>query len=184
MDFDQLATFIEIAKLGSFSRAGQKLFRSQPAGSAQVRQLEQEYGEKLFDRGRKSVRLTSAGESLFEYAVRMVNMRGESLRAVADKATTPRGVLALGANEATCLYVLPELFAEVQPQSFAKGRGWHGGRGNCHASREVAELKNPFDFSGPRDADGESAQSAGKTEERSDEGYRGAATDFSSNRVH
>jgi DNA-binding transcriptional LysR family regulator len=112
MDFDQLTTFIEIAKLGSFSRAGQKLFRSQPAVSAQVRQLEQEYGEKLFDRGRKSVRLTSAGETLFEYAVRMVNMRAESLRAVADKATTPRGVLALGANEATCLYVLPEIFAE------------------------------------------------------------------------
>src|SRR5258707_1384037 len=112
MDFDQLTTFIEIAKLGSFSRAGQKLFRSQPAVSAQVRQLEQEYGEKLFDRGRKSVRLTSAGETLYEYAVRMVNMRGESLRAVADKATTPRGVLALGANEATCLYVLPDIFAE------------------------------------------------------------------------
>ena len=112
MDFDQLTTFIEIAKLGSFSRAGQKLFRSQPAVSAQVRQLEQEYGEKLFDRGRKSVRLTSAGETLFEYAVRMVNMRAESLRAVADKATTPRGVLALGANEATCLYVLPDIFAE------------------------------------------------------------------------
>jgi len=98
MDFDQLATFIEIAKLGSFSRAGQKLFRSQPAVSAQVRQLEQEYGEKLFDRGRKSVRLTSAGETLFEYAVRMVNLRAESQRAVADKAT--------------CLYVLPEIFAE------------------------------------------------------------------------
>src|SRR5271168_4252657 len=112
MDFDQLTTFIEIAKLGSFSRAGQKLFRSQPAVSAQVRQLEQEYGERLFDRGRKSVRLTSAGETLFEYAVRMVNMRAESLRAVADKATTPRGTLAIGANEATCLYVLPDIFAE------------------------------------------------------------------------
>ncbi len=112
MDFDQLATFIEIAKLGSFSRAGQKLFRSQPAVSAQVRQLEQEYGEKLFDRGRKSVRMTAAGETLFEYAQRMVNVRNESLRAVADKASTPRGVLALGANEATCLYVLPDFFAE------------------------------------------------------------------------
>jgi DNA-binding transcriptional LysR family regulator len=112
MDFDQLTTFIEIAKLGSFSRAGQKLFRSQPAVSAQVRQLEQEYGEKLFDRGRKSVRLTSAGETLFEYAERLTNLRNESLRAVADKATIPRGVLAIGANEATCLYVLPDVFAE------------------------------------------------------------------------
>ena len=50
MDFDHLVTFCEIAKQGSFSRAGQKLYRSQPAVSAQIRQLEQEYGQKLFDR--------------------------------------------------------------------------------------------------------------------------------------
>ena len=43
MDFDQLVTFLEVAKLGSFSRAGQKVFRSQSAVSAQIRQLEQEY---------------------------------------------------------------------------------------------------------------------------------------------
>ena len=121
MDFDQLTTFIEIAKLGSFSRAGQKLFRSQPAVSAQVRQLEQEYGEKLFDRGRKSVRLTSAGETLFEYAVRMVNMRGESLRAVADKATTPRGVLALGATSSIAQATL-RLLAERHASFFLVGR--------------------------------------------------------------
>jgi DNA-binding transcriptional LysR family regulator len=112
MDFDQLTTFLEIAKLGSFSRAGQKLYRSQPAVSAQVRQLEQEYGARLFDRAGKSVRLTSAGEALLEYAGRLVNLRNESLRAVADQASTPRGVLSIGANEATCLYVLPNVFAE------------------------------------------------------------------------
>ena len=112
MDFDQLTTFLEVAKLGSFSRAGQKLFRSQPAVSAQIRQLEQEYGEKLLDRVGKSVRLTPAGEALFEYAGRLLTMRNESLRAVADQASAPRGVLAIGANEATCLYVLPHVFAE------------------------------------------------------------------------
>ena len=46
MDFDQLVTFLEVAKLGSFSRAGQKVFRSQSAVSAQIRQLEQEYGDR------------------------------------------------------------------------------------------------------------------------------------------
>jgi DNA-binding transcriptional LysR family regulator len=112
MDFDQLTTFVEVAKLKSFSRAGQKLFRSQPAVSAQIRLLEQGYGERLFDRVGKSVRLTPAGETLFEYAGRMLNLRNESLRAVADHATNPRGVLAIGANEATCLYVLPDVFAE------------------------------------------------------------------------
>jgi DNA-binding transcriptional LysR family regulator len=50
MDLEYLTTFLEIAKQGSFSRAGQKLFRSQPAVSAQIRQLEEEYGPKLFDR--------------------------------------------------------------------------------------------------------------------------------------
>lgn len=112
MDFDQLTTFLEIAKLGSFSRAGQKLYRSQPAVSAQIRQLEQEYGSKLFDRVGKSIRLTSAGEALLEYADRLITLRNESLRAVADQAATPRGMLSIGANEATCLYVLPNVFAE------------------------------------------------------------------------
>jgi len=114
MDFDHLVTFLEIAKQGSFSRAGQKLYRSQPAVSAQIRQLEQEYGQKLFDRVGKSVRLTVAGETLLEYAARLLTLRNESLRAVADQSATPRGLLAIGANEATCLYVLPNIFSEYQ----------------------------------------------------------------------
>jgi LysR family transcriptional regulator, low CO2-responsive transcriptional regulator len=112
MDFDQLRTFLEVAKQGSFSRAGQKVFRSQSAVSAQIRQIESEYGERLLDRSGKTVRLTPAGEVFREYAQRMLSLRDESLRAVADHGTDPRGVLALGANEATCLYVLPNVFAE------------------------------------------------------------------------
>ena len=50
MDYDQLGSFLEVAKLQSFSRAAEKMFRTQPAISAQVRLLEQECGEKLFDR--------------------------------------------------------------------------------------------------------------------------------------
>jgi DNA-binding transcriptional LysR family regulator len=112
MDFDQLTTFLEVAKASNFSRAGKKLFLSQPAVSAQIRQLELEYGAKLFDRFGKKVRLTAAGDALLEYAEKLLAMRNESLRAVADQANTPRGTLLIGANEATCLYVLPEVFAE------------------------------------------------------------------------
>jgi len=112
MDFDQLVTFLQVAKLGSFSRAGQKVFRSQSAVSAQIRQLEQEYGDKLLDRSGKSVRLTPAGRVLFAYAERMQKLREESLLAVADQGVTARGTLVIGANEATCLYVLPKVFAE------------------------------------------------------------------------
>jgi DNA-binding transcriptional LysR family regulator len=116
MDFDQLLTFLEVAKLGNFSRAGEKVYRSQSAVSAQIRQLEQEYGERLFDRSGKTVRLSPAGEVLLEYAQRMVAMRNESLRAVADQGETPRGTLSIGANEATCLYVLPEVFSDYVQQ--------------------------------------------------------------------
>ena len=112
MDFDYLTTFLEIAKQGSFSRAGQKLFRSQPAVSAQIRQLEEEYGQKLFDRVGKSMKLTAAGEVLLGYAGRLITLKNDSLRAVADQSSAPRGTLAVGANEATCLYVLPDVFAE------------------------------------------------------------------------
>ncbi|HKD84205.1 MAG TPA: LysR family transcriptional regulator [Terriglobales bacterium] len=114
MDFDQLVTFLEVAKQCNFSRAGEKVFRSQSAVSAQIRQLEQEYGTKLLDRSGKRVALTPAGAVLFDYAKRLLALRGESLRAVADQQKTPRGVLAIGANEATCLYVLPETFSEYQ----------------------------------------------------------------------
>lgn len=114
MDFDQLTTFLEVVKLGNFSRAGDKVFRSQSAVSAQIRQLEQEYGTKLLDRSGKRVSLTPAGEVLFEYANRLLALRGESMRAVVDQDRTPRGVLAIGANEATCLYVLPETFGEYR----------------------------------------------------------------------
>jgi DNA-binding transcriptional LysR family regulator len=112
MDFDQLTTFIEVAKLGNFSRAGQKVFRSQSAVSAQIRQLEEEYGQRLLDRSGKAVRLTPAGEVFFEYATQLLTLRQESLRAVGDQGTNPRGILAVGANEATCMYVLPDVFAE------------------------------------------------------------------------
>src|ERR1700746_704660 len=112
MDFDQLVTFLEVAKLGSFSRAGQKVFRSQSAVSAQIRQLEQAYGDRLLDRSGKDVTLTPAGRALFAYAERILQMRDESLLAVADQGSTPRGTITVGANEATCLYVLPDVFAK------------------------------------------------------------------------
>lgn len=111
MDFDQLITFLEVAQLGNFSRAAEKVLRSQPAVSAQIRQLEEEYGTKLFDRTKKSVTLTPAGELLLDYVRRLLALRQESLQAVADSGSETRGILSIGANETTFLYVLPELLS-------------------------------------------------------------------------
>jgi LysR family transcriptional regulator, low CO2-responsive transcriptional regulator len=112
MDFDQLVTFLEVARQRSFSRAGEKVFRSQSAVSAQIRQLEQEYGDRLLDRSGKTVKLTPAGQIFYDYAMRLKALRDESLVAVADHGQTPRGTLMVGANEATCLYVLPGVFGD------------------------------------------------------------------------
>jgi len=114
MDFDQLATFVQVAKLKSFSRAGQKVFRSQSAVSAQIRQLEEAYHSKLLDRSAKSVELTPAGQVLFEFAERLLRLRDESLQVVADRGNVVQGPIVFGANEATCLYLLPNIFAEFQ----------------------------------------------------------------------
>ncbi|MGD0694869.1 MAG: LysR family transcriptional regulator [Terriglobia bacterium] len=114
MDYDQLASFLEVAKLQSFSRAAEKIFRTQPAISAQVRLLEQECGEKLFDRSGKKVRLTPAGEILRRYAEKLLDLQKEALQAIAELNQTPRGKLSIGANEATCLYVLPKTFARFK----------------------------------------------------------------------
>jgi LysR family transcriptional regulator, low CO2-responsive transcriptional regulator len=114
MDYDQLASFLEVAKLNSFSRAAEKIYRTQPAISAQVRLLEQECGEKLFDRSGKKVMLTPAGEILKRYAEKLLGLQKEALQAIAELNQTPRGKLYIGANEATCLYVLPKTFAHFK----------------------------------------------------------------------
>ena len=114
MDYDQLVSFLEVAKLQSFSLAAEKIFRTQPAISAQVRLLEQACGEKLFDRSGKKVLLTPAGEILRRYAQQMLDLQRVALQAVAELNRTPRGKLYIGANEATCLYVLPKTFARFK----------------------------------------------------------------------
>jgi DNA-binding transcriptional LysR family regulator len=110
MDLDQIRTFLEVAKQENFSKAAEKVFRSQPAVSAQIRQLEEEYQQKLFDRSGKSVRLTPAGELLRDYAQQMLRIHRDSLSAVSSSTGIVRGVLSIGANEGTFLYVLPEIF--------------------------------------------------------------------------
>ena len=114
MDHDQLTSFLEVAKLQSFSRAAEKIYRTQPAISAQVRLLEQECGERLFDRSGKKVLLTPAGEILQRYAQQIIQLHTDALQAVAELNQTARGKLQIGANEATCLYVLPKTFARVK----------------------------------------------------------------------
>lgn len=116
MDFDQLETFLEVARLSSFSRAAEKRFRTQPAISSQIRALEEEVGAKLLDRSGGKVSLTAAGKLFQQYAEETLNSRKAMLTAIAETERYPRGEIIVGANEGTCLHILPEVFAEFKKQ--------------------------------------------------------------------
>ncbi|HET7184991.1 MAG TPA: LysR family transcriptional regulator [Terriglobales bacterium] len=116
MDFDQLETFLEVARLSSFSRAAEKRFRTQPAISAQIRALEDEIGARLLDRSGGKVSLTGAGKVFQKYAEDALQSRRGVITAMAEMERVPRGEIVVGANEGTCLHVLPEVFAEFKKQ--------------------------------------------------------------------
>ncbi|HUI57916.1 MAG TPA: LysR family transcriptional regulator [Bryobacteraceae bacterium] len=111
MDFDQLHTFLEIVRLKSFSKAAQTCYRTQPAISAQVRQLEQELRTELFERFGSRISLTTAGRIFAEYAEQLLDLRRRAQDAIAELETNPRGELVIAANEATCIYILPKVFS-------------------------------------------------------------------------
>ena len=114
MDLDQLHTFLEIVRLKSFSKAAQTCFRTQPAISAQVRQLEQELNTTLFDRLGTRIALTPAGRIFAEYAEQMLELRKQAKNAINELDRVPRGELVIAANEATCIYLLPGVFSEYK----------------------------------------------------------------------
>jgi DNA-binding transcriptional LysR family regulator len=116
MDLDQLHTFLEIVRLKSFSKAAQTCFRTQPAISAQVRQLEQELNATLFERLGTRIALTAAGKIFAEYAEQILALRRQAQDAINELERTPRGELVIAANEATCIYVLPQVFSEFKKQ--------------------------------------------------------------------
>lgn len=116
MDFDQLETFLEVARLSSFSRAAEKRFRTQPAISAQIRALEEEVGARLLDRAGGKVAITGAGKAFQKFAEDTLQSRRAVLTQLAEMERVPRGEIVVGANEATCLYILPEVFAEFKKQ--------------------------------------------------------------------
>ncbi|MEP6715560.1 MAG: LysR family transcriptional regulator [Terriglobia bacterium] len=116
MDFDQIHTFLEIVRLKSFSKAAQTCYRTQPAISAQIRQLEHELKAELFERFGSRISLTTAGKLFAQYAEQMLDLRRQAQNALNELETSPRGELVIAANEATCIYVLPSVFAEYKTQ--------------------------------------------------------------------
>ena len=111
MEFHPLRVFLSVANEKSFSRAAEKMLRTQPAISLAIQRLERELGEKLIDRSAKDLLLTDAGRIVLEYARRFENLEREMETALAELRDNSAGRLIIGANESTSLYLLKQIQA-------------------------------------------------------------------------
>lgn len=118
MELYSLQVFFTVATEKSFSRAAEKLLRTQPAISLSLQRLEQELGERLIDRSGKDLILTDAGRTVLEYARRFQSLRQELDNSLAELRDNSAGRLTIGANESSTLYLLHhiERYRELYPK--------------------------------------------------------------------
>ena len=109
MELYPLKVFLAVATEKSFSRAAEKLFRTQPAISLAVQRLEAALQERLIDRSGNPLILTDAGRIVVEYARRFENLQSELQNSLAELRDNSAGRLIIGANESTSLYLLKHI---------------------------------------------------------------------------
>ena len=109
MELYPLKVFMTVAAERSFSRAAEKLLRTQPAISLAIQKLESDLQEKLIDRSGKDLLLTDAGRIVQDYARRFTNLEAELDNALAELRDHSAGRLTVGANESTSLYLLEHI---------------------------------------------------------------------------
>src|SRR5512145_3516802 len=110
----RLQVFHAVAKHLSFTKAADALFMTQPAVTFQIRQLEEHFDTRLFDRAHGRISLTPAGQLAFEYAERILALSSEldtRLREIGGQAAGP---LLIGASMTIGEYVLPRLIGEFK----------------------------------------------------------------------
>lgn len=110
----RLQVFHTVAKLLSFTKAAETLHMTQPAVTFQIRQLEEHFNTRLFDRTHNRISLTTTGERVFEYAERILMLYGEMDNAVRELTGDVSGVLMIGASTTIAEYVLPSLLGEFK----------------------------------------------------------------------
>jgi DNA-binding transcriptional LysR family regulator len=109
MELHSLRVFLSVTTEKSFSRAAEKMLRTQPAISLSIQRLEAQLGEKLIDRSAKDLLLTDAGKIVLEYARRFENLQGDLENALAELRDKSAGRLTIGANESSTLYLLDHI---------------------------------------------------------------------------
>ncbi len=110
----RLQVFHTVARLLSFTKAAEELHMTQPAVTFQVRQLEEYFNTRLFDRTHNRISLTEAGERVYGYAARIFQLYGEMENSVREITGDISGVLVLGASTTIAEYMLPQLLGDFK----------------------------------------------------------------------
>lgn len=116
LDLDTLRAFVTVAETASFSRAGERLFRSQSTISLQIRRLEDQIGQRLLDRTPRSVRLTPQGQHFLGFARRIVDLNDDAVARLAEPEL--HGTVSIGTPEDFATSHLPDVlarFAQAYP---------------------------------------------------------------------
>ncbi|MBN8247345.1 MAG: LysR family transcriptional regulator [Verrucomicrobia bacterium] len=116
MEMHQLRYVVAVARTGNFSRAAEQCRVAQPSLSQQILKLEDELGERLFDRRPREARLTAHGEAFLGHAVRILEEVDAARREASDAGQLLRGTLSLGVLPTLAPYLLPDVMAEFTVQ--------------------------------------------------------------------
>ena len=111
MEMHQLRYMVAVARTGNFSRAAEQCRVAQPSLSQQIMKLEEELGERLFDRMRRETKLTPAGEAFLRRAVRILEEVDAAKREATDARALPHGVVTIGVLPTIAPYLLPKLLS-------------------------------------------------------------------------
>lgn len=110
----RLHVFYTVARLLSFTKAAESLHMTQPAVTFQVRQLEEHFNTRLFDRTHNRISLTEAGEKVYEYSERIFQLYNELENSVRELTGEISGILILGASTTIAEYMLPSLLGDFK----------------------------------------------------------------------
>lgn len=145
----RLQVFHAVAKHLSFTRAADDLFMTQPAVTFQIRQLEEQFGTRLFERGHARIALTPAGELVRDYAARILALTDEMETRLAEMTGEMRGLLPVGASTTLGEFLLPRILGEfnaLYPQVRARlvvGNSEAIEQGVVERSVEVGLIERP-----------------------------------------
>ncbi len=117
MDMKHLETFCKVAETGSFSRAGEAIYITQPTVSGHIASLEQEVGLRLFDRLGRRVALTNGGQIFYRYAKEILRLRDEAFNAIYEFSHLIKGRITIGGSTIPGEYFLPRVMGRFQGEA-------------------------------------------------------------------